>query len=141
MYSADRLFCMSLRLHPPYPSFDTTVMAEAVRITKVYAESRKELHFGFNDNVALFWHVDLKQSYLRRNTFEKLRIAARAGYNADGGTRGIDLFISRAGHAPFASGRYSFHLVLRSAFPDQAQIRTDIQTGVFTVGYGLLPPG
>jgi hypothetical protein len=112
-------------------------MAEAIRITKVYAESRNELHFEFNDNVALFWHVDLKQLYLRRNTFEKLRIVTRAGYNADGSKRGVDLFTSRADHPPFASGRYSFHLVLRSAFPDRARIRTDIQTGVFTVGYSV----
>ena len=111
---------------------------EAVRIRSISAEKPNELHFEFLDNVALFWRVDLKESYFRHDTFEKFGIVTRPGYNADGSKRGMDLYISRSDHGAFVSGRYSFHLVLRSEYRSYPRYRVrDILTGSFSIHYGL----
>lgn len=120
------------------PSIRFLEREHCFRITQISAVSDKEIHFQFNDNIALFWRVNLPESYLRRNNSETIKIKTRPGYNEDGSKRGIDLYVERADQSSFASGRYSFHLVLDAAYPDYPNYnRRDVQSGTFKLNYGF----
>src|SRR5688572_8146737 len=68
---------------------------DAVRVMDVFGNTPQEVRFKFSDNVALFWRLDLNDSWLLRNG-ERIPIKTRQpGPDSDGNVHAMEIYVSR----------------------------------------------